>query len=160
MYRALNRHSAALYKSWIDESFPTYRSKVIPFGSDWLGRVWATTLGQSESDSMVYLFDPADDSHSVPSTFESVNDGEFSEHGERALLHSLFAEWLGGDPSDLGYTDCAGYKVSPILGGTVSADNLERTDMSVNWHLMSQIREQAQELSPGTTISGVSISDQ
>lgn len=157
LYRGLNRESASAYKQWIDESFPQYKSKVVPFASDWLGRIWATTIGSDESDSIVRMFDPSDGAFVVPGAFKDLHDIEFVQFGEDALLISLFEEWSNGN--ELGFHECAGYKVPPSLGGHLSLENLERTDISVNWHLMTQIREQVQGREPGTGISSFTISE-
>lgn len=157
LYRAYNQIGAATAKSWIDASFPDYRSQVVPFGFDWLGRIWTTSIGPTEKDAHVYLFDPADDAFRVPSTFAALHDGEFVEFADDALLVWLFEEWSAG--GELGYTDCAGYKVSPILGGEVVAANLETTDMDVNWHLSRQIREQIAGIDPGSPTGPFTIGD-
>jgi len=53
---------------------------------------------------------------------------------------------------------CYGYKVPPILGGAYALENVEPTDLSVNYTFLSQIYRQTSELPDGTKISNVSLS--
>lgn len=82
---------------------------------------------------------------------ESVMDREI------LALSAQVQFWSAG--GELGYTDCAGYKVPPILGGEVVAANLETTDMGVNWHLSRQIREQTAGIDPGSPTGPFEVRD-
>jgi hypothetical protein len=57
----------------------------------------------------------------------------------------------------LGPGQCYGYKKPPILGGEITIDNFEPTDLSVHFGILGQIHRQVKDLPPGTKISNIKI---
>jgi hypothetical protein len=51
------------------------------------------------------------------------------------------------------------FKIPPMVGGALAADNLELADMVVAINLFGQIHQQTRHLPPGTRISGLRITD-
>lgn len=49
------------------------------------------------------------------------------------------------------------FVVHPMLGGTLTAENLEVSDMVVSVNLFGQIHEQTRDLPPGTPVTGFTI---
>jgi hypothetical protein len=49
------------------------------------------------------------------------------------------------------------FKVPPVLGGEVSADNLDLLDFLVAMHINGEIHRQVKDLPPGTPISGITV---
>lgn len=64
------------------------------------------------------------------------------------------ANELGLVPSD---TEILSFKVSPVLGGTMDAENLEVADFVVALGISGQLHQQVKDLPPGTQITGVNI---
>lgn len=52
----------------------------------------------------------------------------------------------------LSNNECYSFKVPPILGGEFKPDNVEPTDLSVHYHLLSQIHNQTKDLPDGTKV--------
>lgn len=48
---------------------------------------------------------------------------------------------------------CYGFKVSPVLGGNYSVENLEPTDLSVHYSLLADIFKQTKDLPDGTKVN-------
>jgi hypothetical protein len=51
------------------------------------------------------------------------------------------------------------FKIPPMLGGPMTPDNLEVSDMVVTVDIHGQIHEQTRDLPPGTPIAGFTIAD-
>ncbi|UTT63839.1 T6SS immunity protein Tdi1 domain-containing protein [Microcella humidisoli] len=56
-----------------------------------------------------------------------------------------------------GEDEILSFTVPPMLGGPLSADNVEVSDMVVSVNLYGQIHEQTRNLPPGTPIAGINI---
>lgn len=67
---------------------------------------------------------------------------------------ALAGEELGLAPTD---DQVLSFKVPPVLGGAVSAENLEITDFVVSINIAGQIHGAVRQLPPGTPISGATI---
>jgi hypothetical protein len=52
---------------------------------------------------------------------------------------------------------CYGYKIPPVLGGQLSIENIEPTDLVVHHSISGQIHRQTKDLPPGTPISGFTV---
>ncbi len=46
------------------------------------------------------------------------------------------------------------YKIPPVLGGAIDAENVETIDFLVGVHINGQLHQQVRDLPPGTEISG------
>jgi hypothetical protein len=56
-----------------------------------------------------------------------------------------------------GETEVLAFRVPPMLGGPISPENLEVSDMEVTVDVHGQIHEQTRDLPPGTPITGFTI---
>ncbi len=67
---------------------------------------------------------------------------------------ALTAEGLGINPSA---SQVLSFKVPPVLGGAMTAENVEAADFVVSVNIVGQIHDQIRKLPPGTRISGVTV---
>ena len=58
---------------------------------------------------------------------------------------------------NLGERECYGFKIPPVLGGEISAENIEPSDVVVYLSILGQIHRQARDMPPGTVISGFTV---
>ena len=53
--------------------------------------------------------------------------------------------------------ECYGYKIPPVLGGEISVENVEPSDLAVYFSILGQIHHQVHDLPPGTPITGFTV---
>lgn len=53
--------------------------------------------------------------------------------------------------------ECYDFKIAPILGGEISADQIETMSFLVKLHIAGQLHDQVRHLPPGTKINSVTI---
>jgi hypothetical protein len=92
----------------------------------------------------------------------AASRGEFERLSEQ---QANCDEWFMGELVELlverGVTlrkgQTYGYKLLPILGGKIDADNIEPTDPVVHQSILAQTLEQTRDLPSGTRITGFTI---
>lgn len=161
IYRVLCSDQLPAWTLIAESAFPEFTGRLIPFGFDWLGRMFALDRErQVDGAPAVNLLEPGTgEVLKTPCTAESFHEVELIEYCEEALAKSFFQSWLdagGGSPMP---TQCVGYRKPLFLGGTDTVPNLELTDLDVYWHISVQLLQETRGLPVGTTISGVRISD-
>lgn len=55
--------------------------------------------------------------------------------------------------------ECYDFKIMPILGGKMIAENVEKQSFLVKLHLAGQLHEQVKDLPPGTPINNIKFED-
>lgn len=59
----------------------------------------------------------------------------------------------------LEHGECYDFKIAPILGGPMEAEQIEKTSFVVKLDLAGQIHEQVKDLAPGTKIGEIIVKD-
>jgi hypothetical protein len=155
-------HSAADgpgFRAAVDEAFPEYRGRVVPFARDWLGRAFAVDLGRVvDGEPHLLLMEPGSgDAYDVDAPISTFFDNELVDEPDTYLESEFFEDWRASGGGMPGPTECVGFRLPLFLGGKGSVDNLEVTDVDVYWGVCGQLRAQTKDLPPGTRIGGVGI---
>ena len=94
----------------------------------------------------------------------AINATEFTallqdEEGRDKLLLDGFV--IGARSRGLVLEDgeCYDFKIAPILGGPMEAEQIEKTSFVVKLYIAGQIHEQVKGIAPGTPISKIIIDD-
>ena len=97
----------------------------------------------------------------ISATVRLFHDTELVDFADAALGASFYAEWRtsSGDDRPLHDGECVGYRVPLFLGGTDTVSNLERTDLTVYWHLVGELRSGTRDAPAGTPIRSVGIDE-
>jgi hypothetical protein len=140
-------------------AFPTFRDRLVPFGIDWLGRLFVLDLGRTVDGSpAVTLLEPGTgEALEIPCTAESFHESELIEYREECLAASFFEAWLKADGARPGLTECVAYRRPLFLGGSDTVENLELADIHVYWGIAEQLIRKVRGLPPGTVIDSVSV---
>lgn len=132
-YRNIPRDKAAKYQELIRDAFPT-NCNVIPFGYDWLGRIFAVN-----AELTVKMYDVATDE-----IFEIVPIRDFanelSEYADDLIAAGVYADWLQNGGAKPEADHCIGFKIPLFLGGKDEFDNYELSDIDVYWTLTGQLK--------------------
>ena len=140
-------------------AFPSFRDRLLPFGIDWLGRLFALDLGRTVTGSpAVTLLEPGTgEALEIPCTAESFHESELIEYREESLAASFLEAWLraGGSPPAL--SECVAYRQPLFLGGSDTVENLELADLHVYWGLAEQLIRKVRGLPTGTVVNEVSL---
>lgn len=132
-YRNIPRDKAAKYQELVRDAFPT-NCNVIPFGYDWLGRIFAVN-----AELTVKMYDVATDE-----IFEIVNirnfKTELAEHANVLIASEVYDEWLQNGGAKPESDHCIGFKTPLFLGGKDEFDNYELSDIDVYWTLTGQLK--------------------
>jgi hypothetical protein len=133
LYRVFRADQLASAREAMEGVFPEYRGRIVPFGFDWLGRHFASDLARVENGKpMVLMLEVgAGEAMEIPASALDFHNVELVEYADDALSAPFWSQWRAGNPSDLKFTDCVGYKVPLFLGGADVVANLEVIDLSV-----------------------------
>lgn len=157
-----NIHNYSDIDKWNDiifEAFPEYKSRLICFGYDWLGRQFAIDLDRMEDgEPLILLLEPGTgETLEIPSNFIDFHEDILINSSDAALADIAFNEWveLGNPPPKRG--DCIGYKQPLFLGGVDGSENFENVDMEVYWSISGQLINKIKGLPIGAKIGNVTI---
>lgn len=144
IYRLFPVDQLRKWNGIVSEMFPHLQGKILVFGSDWRGQVYALNAARKENDQyLVQLLDPASkESLNIPATFEGFHNVELVEYPGDSLQVELYQAWVENKKVVPQPHECVGY-IKPLrLGGEDSMSNQEITDMEVYWSFSTQIWQQ------------------
>ncbi len=138
-------------------AYPELSERILAFGYDWLGRLFAADSGRlAEGAPQVLLLEVgAGEAMQIPVDPIAFHENELVDHSADALAEPFFRQWQAATHSTVYHDQCVGYKLPLFLGGADTVDNLEAIDLSVYWHICSQLRAKAVTLREGQTITEV-----
>ncbi len=135
----------------IKEAFPEFDNRLVPFGFDWLGRVFASDkerVVDGHSQVMMIEFG-AGEAMQIPCSSIEFHESELINFADDALSKPFFDQWKASHLGTVPYSKCVGYRVPLFLGGSDTIENLEVSDRSVYWHVCGQLRVQAKAMRSG-----------
>ncbi|MCC2313680.1 T6SS immunity protein Tdi1 domain-containing protein [Cellulomonas xiejunii] len=140
-------------------AFPGDVGRAIPFGRDWMGRIYAIDVSRTvDGDPQITLLEVNQArSFQVDHSLTSFLDEGLVDEPDLYLEQEVYDAWVAGGGALPGPDECVGFVVPSFLGGDFATTNLEVTDLSVYWEVTAQLVEASRTLRPGTGISGVSI---
>lgn len=155
LYRIIHPAHLTEWQDRVHLAFPEFEGRVICFGFDWLGRVFALDLKRQESGNAgVIMFEPGTgEALEIPSNLRTFHENELIDFGEAALAISFHEKWtsVGGVPPK--FDQCIGYKMPLFFGGADEVENLEVSDIDVYWHIMGQLILKTKDLPQGTSVN-------
>jgi hypothetical protein len=153
-YKTHNHASSFYWTSIISELFQDYKSRIIPFGFDWMGRQFSV---DTERENNLLMFDPATvEVFEFSQNLYTFHNLELVDDSESYFDEVKFKKALiKSNLSEIGYHECIGYRVPLFLNGKDEIDNLEIVDNEVYWAFQNQIYQQIKNLPPGTKINSI-----
>lgn len=145
IYRVFAKTEVASWINNIAEMYPQLDNVVIPYGYDWLGRVFAICLNSKSNwnGKVLLIFPFEEEVVKIPADLKSFHNQVLIHNSEPALEVGLFSEFLKKNKlSALERSDCAALKKPVFLGGDFSIDNMHVENMDVYWTLNAQILNQ------------------
>lgn len=159
IYRLLRSDEMATWTAIAESAFPKLAGRLLPFGFDWLGRMFALDRQRFiDGFPAVTLLEPGTgEALEIPCNAESFHEVELINYREAALAEGFFCSWLSAGGSAPTTTQCVGYRKPLFLGGADTVPNLELTDLSVYWGIAEQLLRQTRGLPVGTVINEIRI---
>jgi hypothetical protein len=147
IYRVLNTSDVEYWASILREAHPALEPNIIPFGYDWLGRVFAVNTDiQNTEEPEILLFCPfTGDILQLPfSPLEFHNEILHEPEDIEALLEKeLFDEFTSNNPcSLLAHNTCVGLNIPLFLNGNLDPENMKVVKMVSYWEITSQLIQQ------------------
>jgi hypothetical protein len=160
IYRVMNGITHHLANEFIAIAFPNFSERVVCFGYDWLGRIFALDGERREDKALaVLMFEPGTgEVLEIPSNLVTFHNNILVDDSEAALAFDFHKRWLALGGAIPKQKECVGYKQPLFLSGEDQVENLEISDLDVYWTLSGQLIDQVRGLSPGTQIGGVELS--
>lgn len=153
LLRLVGAREGRLASEFIQEGFPEFAARAVPFAVDWIGRVVAIDQGRSPG---LLLIEPGSaDAFEIDESFVDFFNADVVDDPETFLAADLFRDWQAAGGGVPGVGQCVGFKVPLFLGGAGVAANLELTDLEVYWSFAAQLRARTRGLPPGTRIRGL-----
>jgi Domain of unknown function (DUF1851) len=154
LYRLVRLNDLNSWASCIGYAFPEFKGRIVCFGYDWLGSVFATDAKRLEGGRPgVIMFEPGTgQALKIPANIETFHDDVLINFGEAALAIDFYRRWRKCTEATLAFEQCAGYIKPLFLGGIDDLENLEISDIDVYWHIMGQLILKTKGLPVGTPI--------
>ena len=133
LYHIFNKEDSEKWTKILTDTIPVYKDKVIAFGHDWIGKIYFYNI----EDKNVGFLDPFDcKTYSTDIDFIKFHNEEIVTTDGECFAPLYYNAYLEKNNNNyIKYNRCAGYKVPIFLGGEDAVDNLEDTDLDVNWHM-------------------------
>lgn len=159
IYRLICGEELSSWTEVAESAFPEFSGRLIPFGFDWLGRMFVLDRHRSiDGASAVTLLEPGTGAAlETPCTAESFHEVELIDYSEAALAESFFRSWINSGGASPMPGQCVGYRKPLFLGGSDTLSNLELTDLKVYWGIAEQLLSQTRGLPVGTIIGDIRI---
>ena len=159
LYRVHDNFMSQKWTKVVTEVFHQYEGRVKCFGCDWLGRQFALDFERvDEGNPQILLFQVGTGQvYEVPAGIIGFHDHILIEMAEPTLERSLYQNWREAGNPKLNPSQCAGYKVPPIVGGRDEIENLILIDMEVEWQITAQLLEMASKIPAGSRIDSANI---
>jgi len=139
LYRVIRGEDRETWLARVASVFPAYADRIICFGFDWLGRVFAIDYGEPR-ESDILLFEPGTTmALEIPMSLAEFHNVELVEDPDPALASEFYARWIDSGGSAPAYSECVGYKIPLFLNGEDDTPNLEVSDIDVYWHVISEL---------------------
>ncbi len=141
LYRLVHPKDLETWKLRVTDAFPLFEERIVCFGYDWLGTVFALDSNRLEGGQPgVVMFEPGTaQALEIPANIVTFHNSELRKFGEAALAISFFQKWLSNGGQRPLISQCIGYKKPLFLGGKDTVENLELSDIDVYWHIMRQL---------------------
>ena len=134
IYKIFSSSQITAWNLTITDAFPIY-NEVIPFGYDWLGRIFAC-----KTSKQIIRLDPGvGDVINIPTSIVDFHNIELVDYTNDALSSLFYNDWLQAGGTHPAILSCIGYKVPLFLGGTDKVENLENIDLDVYWSFNGQM---------------------
>lgn len=159
IYRVLPLDELRKWTAIATEMYTHLQGRMLVFASDWRGQLYALNATRKDGDQyQVQLLDPATgESLGIPATFATFHEVELIEYPNDSLQVELYQGWLAAGQAAPQPRECVGY-IKPLqLGGRDEMANQEITDMEVYWSFSTQMKQQLDQLAPGTRIEKVDL---
>jgi hypothetical protein len=155
VYRIIRSEDVKSWTALVADAFPSFRGRILCFGFDWMGDVFALDASRRvDGEPMVLLMEPGTgEALEIPRCFVDFHDVELVEDSDAALNATNYIRWLDQGYSPPTYGQCVGYKTPLFLGGKDDFNNMHATDMRLYWEATGQILNQVRELPPDTEVS-------
>jgi len=101
LYRIITSLSGKWATEFVATAFPEFGGRTVPFGYDWLGRVFALDSGRVwQGSSTVIMFEPGTaKALEIPCNLQSFHNDELTEYADEALATGFYARWVHGGGS-------------------------------------------------------------
>ena len=154
LYRIIHPNDLEVWWLRVTHAFPQFEKRIVCFGYDWLGTVFALDSERREDGQPgVMMFEPGTgQALEMPSNILTFHNKELRGFGEAALAISFYQKWLANGGHRPSIAQCVGYRKPLFLGGKDIVENLELSDIDVYWHLIGQLIRKSRELPEGTPI--------
>ena len=111
-----------------------------------------------ESNDGIYFLDTLEGSlEKVAPSKEALQEILNTEEGQDHFLMAGLALAAQASGLTIGPGQCLDFKVSPVLGGTLTVDNIDVMSFVLSLDIAGQIMKQVKDLPPGTKIDNVTI---
>ena len=111
-----------------------------------------------ESNDGVYFLDTlAGSLEKVASSKEELQEILNTEEGQDHFLMAGLALAAQESGLNIGEGECLDFKVNPVVGGSLTVDNIDVMSFALSLDIAGQILKQVKDLPPGTKIDKVTI---
>jgi hypothetical protein len=158
LYRTLEISQQSEWKKIIGDLFDGYEKRVVPFGYDWLGRMYCLDASRVQGGQpFVLLIDPSPVKvYEIPANITGFYNDVLVDNYDQVLEPELFDTLICKNSLIKNY--CFGLNVPEFLGGEFTAKNLDLIDLRLYWQLITQIWKGSANYPNGTSIKSVTLS--
>lgn len=146
LYRTHSLDSAIKWTRLLEEYYPEFKEKIRCFGYDWEGNMMVQKIEGKESVVMIFECSTGD-YFELEQTITGFHEEDLVDYKDDTIHEEKFllvTSHLG--ISSISRNDCIAHRISLLLDGEDVAENMEVTDMEVNWELQQQIMDEINKM--------------
>lgn len=163
LYRAVSHRDHAAVMQRVADAFPEYSDRVFPLAFDWLNRIFCADFDRTVDAKplLLILSHLTDEVVDLPVGVDEFHNMNLVEHHNGLLESDLFEAFLRSRQlTQLSRSECAGLSIPLFLGGQYAVENMEVTDIDVDWSITAKLLQQIRPLEEGAVINSVVIGGQ
>src|SRR5262249_14537946 len=123
------------------EALPAFRQRILCFGADWLGRMFALDFARNiDGQFLLLMLEPGTgQALEIPTTFVDFHNQELVQYQNEALALDYYKAWQASGGALPAFEQCLGYRKPLFLNASDTIENLEISDMEVYWSIAGQL---------------------
>lgn len=146
LYRTHSLNTAIKWTALLEQYYPEFKGQLRCFGYDWEGNMVVQKMEGGNSEVMIFEISSGD-YFALEQTITGFHEEDLVEYRDETLHEEKFHLVT----SHLGITgisgnDCIAHRVSLLIGGEDVPENMQVTDMEVNWSVQQQLMDEINKM--------------
>lgn len=146
LYRTHSLDTAIKWTGLLEQYYPEFKGQIRCFGYDWEGNMMVQKIEGGTSEVMIFEISSGD-YFTLEQTITGFHEEDVVEYRDETLHEEKFlrvTSHLG--IRSIAANQCIAHRVSLLMGGEDVPENMEVTDMELNWSIQQQLMDEINKM--------------